>query len=579
METIMETKEPIASSGVKIKYLMSFISIIFAVYGIIFLASNVIGQTIDEAGIKYPIAELGNCANKAACGTYCDKPKNAESCLNFAEKNNLMSKEEIKVAKNFIAAGGKGPGGCASKDSCEAYCNDISRIDECVSFAEKNNLMPPEELAEAKKIQAAISRGVKPPPCGNKKQCDSYCEDPAHMEECVSFAAEAGFMQGKELEDAQKMLAAVRRGVKPPSCKGKEACDEYCSAPANLEVCMNFAVEAGFMNEREKADAQKMLAAVKKGAKPPKCKGKEDCDAYCGQEEHFEECLSFAEVAGFMSAEDAVMARKTGGKGPGGCKGKEECEAFCKDNQEACFNFAKENGMIPEEELKKMAAGKEEMQKALLQAPPEVLECLRSEMGADFIEKLKNGTAMPSKEIGDRMGDCFEKVGPREGAPGQGGMMPPGQSGPGGCTTPEECKAYCESHQDECQKFQPGAGAINPGDQAMPPQGGQTNGIIEGNAPKQIPAEMVGCIKEKMGDSVMEKILSGQMTPEIGLAIKECGEQFRNQMQQNGQVPPAEMVLPERILQGEGSPYVTPPPGFTPPPGDYPQGQLPPPPN
>jgi hypothetical protein len=48
------------------------------------------------------------------------------------------------------------------------------------------------------------------------------------------------------------------------------------------------------------------------------------------------------------------MARKTGGKGPGGCKGKEECDAFCNnpDNQETCFNFAKDNGMIPEKDLK-----------------------------------------------------------------------------------------------------------------------------------------------------------------------------------------------------------------------------------
>lgn len=79
---------------------------------------------------------------------------------------------------------------------------------------------------------------------------------------------------------------------------------------------------------------------------------------------------------------------------------------------------------------------------------------------------------MPSKEIGDKIGACFEKAGLPQGAPGQGGSMPPGQTGPGGCASPEECKTYCESHQDECQKFQPGTGAINPGEQTMPEQSG-----------------------------------------------------------------------------------------------------------
>ena len=37
-----------------------------------------------------------------------------------------------------------------------------------------------------------------------------------HMEECVAFGAEAGFIQGKELEDAQKMLAAIKRGCAAP---------------------------------------------------------------------------------------------------------------------------------------------------------------------------------------------------------------------------------------------------------------------------------------------------------------------------------------------------------------------------
>ncbi|MDP2741429.1 MAG: hypothetical protein Q8O66_01935 [bacterium] len=357
----------------KIKY---FIILNFLIIGSIILTNKISGQEItNTANVQYPVQELGNCEDKTACRSYCDNPANENACLDFALKNNLMSEEEVSRAKKFLKASDDGPGGCKNKNECEEYCNSISHIDECISFAEKNNLIPQEELEETKKVQSAIKRGVKPPACGNKKQCDVYCDEPEHMEECITFGIEAGFIQGKELEDTQKMLQAVKRGIKPPPCKGKKACDEYCSNPNNMELCMNFAMEAGFMSEEEKVDSQKMLQAIKKGAKPPQCKGKEECDIYCSSEEHFEECFNFAEAAGFMTAEDAKMARKTGGKGPGNCKGKEECEAFCNnpDNQETCFNFAKENGMIPEEELKKMEEGKEQFKKSFEQMPKKLL--------------------------------------------------------------------------------------------------------------------------------------------------------------------------------------------------------------
>jgi len=425
----------------KTKYLISFIVVSLALIGSLAWAQNV----------QYPVAELGNCQDESACKSYCDKPENTEACVAFAEKNNLMSKEEVELAKKFVAAGSKGPGGCKGKDECEAFCNNMDHMDECISFAEKNNLIPPEELAEAKKVQAAIKRGVKPPPCGNKKQCDVYCEESEHMEECIAFGIEAGFIQGKELEDVQKMLAAVKRGVKPPPCKGKEACDAYCSSPDNMEVCMTFAIEAGFMNESEKADSQKMLQALKKGAKPPSCKGKEACDVYCAEDAHVEECINFAIAAGFMDAKDAEMAKKTKGKGPGGCKGKDECEAFCNnpDNQETCFNFGKENGLIPEEDLRRMEEGKR----------------------------------------GNR-GESNQKFQPGPGMENPGEQMMPQQAGPGGCKGPEECQAYCMSHPDECrgpsdnnQQFQENREGMMPsqGEGMMrPPEGGQFQQPPEG---------------------------------------------------------------------------------------------------
>ena len=128
--------------------------------------------------VQYPVKELGNCISEKECKIYCDKTEKINACLSFAEKNNLMSKEDINIAKKFADKGMKGPGGCDGKDECDAYCDDMDNMDECISFAEKNNLMPAKEMEQAKKVQAAIKRGVKPPACGNKKECDTFCNNP-----------------------------------------------------------------------------------------------------------------------------------------------------------------------------------------------------------------------------------------------------------------------------------------------------------------------------------------------------------------------------------------------------------------
>lgn len=564
--------KPTHLNNMKKTFLFAFVVIAFA------FAAAAFAQTADK--ISYPVAELGGCKDKADCKAYCDKPENITPCMSFAKQNGLMTEKEIKVAEEFASGEINGPGGCKTKDACEEYCNDMSRIDECIKFAEENNLMPSNDLAEAKKIQAAIKQGVKPPSCKNKKECDAYCDDPSHMQECIEFASKAGFMQGKELEDAQKMLLALKKGVKPPPCKGKEECDAYCQTPENMEVCMNFAMEAGFMTEEEKANSQKMIQALKKGVKPPACKGKEECDAYCQSDEHMQECIDFSVAAGMMSEEDAKMAKKTGGKGPGGCKGKEECEAFCQnpDNQETCFNFGRDNGMIPQEDLKKMEEGKQQMKQTLEKAPAELIECLNAEIGADMVAKMKNGY-MPPKDMGDKMQTCFGKMGRGEGGPGEGGMMgPEGQAGPGGCKSPEECDAYCKDHQEECAKiqqgrqnnpgqFQPGPGQENPGGQMMPQQAGPggCKSPEECGAPSQQPQMQPGT---QGGPS--ERQIQGQPGSSVPCEGPNC---------QNAPPPPGPMQPGDQPQSQPGDQLPQMQPGTQePPPSGGTEQQLPPPP-
>lgn len=178
----------------------------------VLIAGTITSPAFAQTGISYPVAELGNCADKVACKAYCDNQTNIDACLAFAEKNNLMSKDDIKKAKNFKKSGMTGPGGCKGKDECSTYCNGSDHMDECITFAEKNGMMSGEQLDEAKKVRGAISRGIKPPACGGKEACKTYCSSSEHMAECVSFAQSAGMISK---EDADKIKSGG------PGGKGK----------------------------------------------------------------------------------------------------------------------------------------------------------------------------------------------------------------------------------------------------------------------------------------------------------------------------------------------------------------------
>ncbi|MFH0712554.1 MAG: hypothetical protein V2A55_01740 [Candidatus Jorgensenbacteria bacterium] len=405
------------------------LSVLILVPAVFISYSLVAEASLDD--VVFPVTELGNCGDEVECRAYCDNSENVAVCLTVAEKYGLMSQEEIVEAKQFAALG-VGPGGCTGKEACENYCEDANHIEECVTFAEANGLMSPNKLAEAKKLQTALRQGAKlPGGCSNKQSCDNYCGDPSHMEECVTFAEAAGFIPADELEDAKKMLQALKKGVEPPPCQGKEECDSYCAEPGN-----------------------------------------------------FEKCINFAEAAGFVSKEDADRARKTGGKGPGDCKSKEECNAFCEnpDNGEACFNFAKEHGLISEKDLKRMEDGRQKMAEGLNQAPTAVVECLKLAVGGEVLDKINSGSVVPSQKLGEAMRGCFEKnmgeMGPPSGEGGGEGKSPGGFVGPGGCTSGEECKNYCLSNPEACQNF---TSPAEPTPSVKPPMpDGQSSQELEG---------------------------------------------------------------------------------------------------
>ena len=308
--------------------------------------------------IRYPVLELGSCQNETECRSYCDNANRAKECFAFAKKYNLISEEKAKEAADKFLNVKNGPGGCNSGASCEDYCNNVDRLDECIAFAEESGYYSPEQLAEAKKFQELVKSGAQfPGNCTDRNSCEIYCNEAGHIEECLNFAEKSGFMPQAEIDDARKFMALMQKGESPGGCISKEQCENYCALEGNIE-----------------------------------------------------ECIAFAEKAGVMTAEEAEMARKVGGKGPGGCRSKEQCETYCEANSEECFNFAKEKGLISEADLAKMSEGMARFRDELDKMPPEAVECMKDAAGEENFNKMLAGEPVFDRSLEEKMKSCFSQV-------------------------------------------------------------------------------------------------------------------------------------------------------------------------
>ncbi len=226
---------------------------IFFIFALVFLSLLLI-MSISSihasiSDVKYPVAELGNCNSQVECEKYCDDVNNMEPCLNFAEKNGIMSKDEIDEARKFMSfmKSRDTPGGCKNQRECKAYCDDDANLDVCIEFAKKAGIIDEKEYEMVKK-----TGGKGPGGCKGKKECDGFCEKDENFNVCIEFAKEHGMISDSDYEMAKKT-----GGKGPGNCKSKEECDIFCNNPDNQETCMNFAIEHGLMSEADLANMKK----------------------------------------------------------------------------------------------------------------------------------------------------------------------------------------------------------------------------------------------------------------------------------------------------------------------------------
>ena len=321
---------------------------IFIISGFLFAAfsSQAAPNPFD---LKFPISELGNCGSVTECKSYCDSPANIEVCVAFGEKQGLLTKEEVREAKQYVQsvrqkvesrtsrndgggidkkkaseaiASDGGPGGCGSFEECSKFCSDSKNQETCFNYGEKHGLFAKEESQKIRKLMNKTGPG------GCKgEECRSYCEDPAHHEACIAFARENGLITDDEAQRIEKFRSAkesVATFGGPGGCKGEEECRNFCSSPENSKTCIEFARNAGFLHEER---AQEHLDKVE------------------GFEQHFEEFRTHRQEGEYRHQGPPPAFQS----GPGGCSSPEECIRFCSspENRSACVQFGPKSGGTP----------------------------------------------------------------------------------------------------------------------------------------------------------------------------------------------------------------------------------------
>lgn len=355
--------------------------------------------------LTYPIGELGNCRSFEECKAYCNKDENIPRCNRFSIKNGLLTEAEIKDTERLLSLMEESglPGKCRGAVECFSYCESAAHTDECWDYAKRHNLVGPEQDVETIRRMAKYARegGRFPGDCRGYGACRAYCDDLSHLAECALFAETiGGIIPDRDLEIVKKMVkAGVTRT--PGGCRGKEQCEAYCGNPIHMAECADFGEKAGIMTKDE-VDMMRQIARSGVTKFPGGCRSKEACDAYCQEEAHFDECIGFAEKVGMVTKGEVELARKTHGKTPGDCakgvrsaeEGKRACSAFCakSENQQICMDFAVQIGLITADDAKELGGGGslEDFNACLPHINEEMLKCFDA-LGKDVFEKLKAG--------------------------------------------------------------------------------------------------------------------------------------------------------------------------------------------
>ena len=443
--------------------------------------------------ITFPVAELGGCADQASCKVYCDDATHQQACRQFAVDHGFVSKENASHSEQIqqkIKDAGGGPGGCADENACRSYCQDPAHVDECVAFGEAHGLIDQKNLRQIKRSGLVSGPGG----CQGSDACRAYCADASHAEECLSFAEKNNLISSAEAARAKKFIAVSQSGG-PGGCTGTQ-CRDHCADPSHHDECFAFAKKNGLIT-RDQANqseaVQKIQQTVRESGGPGGCKDDNTCRDYCTDPSHVEECVAFASAHGGVSADQARQMLKD----------------FTNQKNQASGDFNQAQDASRQE-----------------QDSQQKFEQFRA------LEQQFRTGAFQGQQLASPQGQGSSIGRPSDSSANQGNQNPGSGNGvrvgPGGCASPAACIQYCTEHQDECFASMTGAGSSGG---MPPPQNRQADNQSSGTDHQQSSGDMPSHAFQLRQD-LIHAFTGGQLPPDFQQMPEDARQQFfKAQMQ------------------------------------------------
>lgn len=272
----------------------------------------------------------------------CDNPESDEimqKCMDFAIENGLMSPKDAEMVKK---TGGKGPGNCRGKKQCDLYCNEHQ--DECMEFAEKHDLIRPEEKA---RMQEGMTR-LKESIAGSPPEVKQCLIDTLGQEKLDKIISGAGFIErdlGEKMHTCfEKAFNGEREDESRGIMRGNEEEDLRERIPFNGTSSINRGREMpkGEQNEKRPQGMQFSPQVME-------ClKGKisEDTLRNIGTTSIRPDEALGKTISDCYRSTLGPQSNRESGTTPGGCRNEEECSKFCADpaNADACKKEFSEKG-------------------------------------------------------------------------------------------------------------------------------------------------------------------------------------------------------------------------------------------
>lgn len=258
--------------------------------------------------IVFPVAELGNCQSKESCRLYCEDSSHMLECIAFAEKHNFMDSAQAAEARKFAALlRDGGPGGCRSPQECRTFCENENNRATCFEFASRHGLMDSKTARHMRQIEQVLKGGIATPGgCRSAEACRVYCENLDRIEECIAFGQTSGLFSPAEAEQARRSGLLFKNKETPGACQSPGACQTYCADPANVEECVEFAERHDILESGEIEKFRKT-----RGRGPGGCQGPQECERFCNISEHQDVCLQFAREHGLIEEESIERIKNT----------------------------------------------------------------------------------------------------------------------------------------------------------------------------------------------------------------------------------------------------------------------------